>query len=240
MRSQILISLLASGLLGGPAAAETFTSAAHGAALDLPAGWRQVDELPTSKHVLQAVGPHGERMIQLMIQPAGGGPTVIDDDFIRGFEETALNQRGDVSLQRVSGRKLEISGQPAYELVTRAERAGRQNVIVGRVLAAHSRYYILQGTAPGDAARDAQLTSALDSFRLTGEPQKSLALQSLDGAPAGTEEHSQAYAIGRLVGQLFIVALVLAVLGWALQRRKKSKARDEAANGDSDPQAPDR
>ncbi len=243
--NRALISILAVGLISGPAAAETFTSAAHGAALELPAGWQQVDELPSSKHVLLAVGPHGERRIQLMIHPAGGGPATIDDDFIRGFEQAALEQRGDVALQRISGRKLEISGRPGYELVTRAERAGQQRIVVGRVLPAHGRYYILQGTAPGDAARDAQLMSALGSFRLTGKPEKSLAIRSLDDAPAETEEHNQAYEIGRLVGQLFIVALILAVLGWALQRRKKGKARDASARDasardDSGPRAPDR
>jgi hypothetical protein len=82
--------------------------------------------------------------------------------------------------------------------------------------------------------------AVLDSFRLTGEPAKSLAIRSLDDAPAAAEEHSQGYAIGRLVGQLFLVALVLAVLGWALQRRRKGKTRDASDRNDSGPRAPDR
>ncbi len=214
--------------------AKTWEDKEHQIALEVDegAGWKLAGANPEKKILLVADLPGDPPALSFILlwAPLPPSQDSIDSQFIVNFEAGHLQSIKDAgaTATKLSSRRLEIDGMPAYESIFLLEMVGKKMHQVLRVTMANSRMYMLigQGTSL-DPKNDKVLLPLMDSLKFTAKPRLQPADQPKpDERSSGiVDETSSSYKMGYLVGRILVGLLVLAFLLSLLRRLiKKSKS----------------
>jgi hypothetical protein len=180
-----------------------YTSAAFNYGIRLPAGWKRMPKMAEQMDVAVRTDTPQVRSLTVLVMNAGAGQARLDDATIVGLEKGFFPAG---RARKTSGTRMEIAGQPGYEMRGTVATPAGNGTIVSRVVLADNRFYsLIANRMGGEVMDDPQIKQSLESFRFVKPPQ-------IISSAGGGSSYSRGYAIGYLLGVVIGVGLMIAVI----------------------------